>query len=81
VVLPSSPPGCGKSTLAVPLVDRINQLLNSAPTDAPNARPAVRVSLDGWHYSRAALDSFPDPEVAHYRRVSVTAPIAEGAAI
>lgn len=77
----SSPPGCGKSTLAVLLVDRINQILNSDPTNPPSVRPAVRVSLDGWHYSRVALDSFPDPEEAHYRRVSGDCPITEGAAI
>ncbi|GFZ44908.1 hypothetical protein JCM24511_02634 [Saitozyma sp. JCM 24511] len=55
VSLYQSPPGCGKSTLAVPLVDRINQLLNSAPTDAPNARPAVRgaaFTFDVHAYSR-----------------------------
>ena len=31
---------------------------------------AICVGLDGWHYSRAALDGFEDPKEAHYRRVS-----------
>lgn len=29
---------------------------------------AICVGLDGWHYSRAELDRFPDPELAHWRR-------------
>lgn len=28
------------------------------------------VGLDGWHFSRAHLDTMPDPETAHFRRVS-----------
>ncbi|RXK37744.1 hypothetical protein M231_04993 [Tremella mesenterica] len=78
------PPGCGKSTLAFPLVDKINSLLSSPPTHHPSIvdsstalatqpqespdKPAVSVSLDGWHYPRAILDTFPDPQEAHYYR-------------
>ncbi|WVQ99329.1 hypothetical protein IAU59_006461 [Kwoniella sp. CBS 9459] len=29
---------------------------------------ALCVGLDGWHYSRAELDGFDDPEEAHWRR-------------
>lgn len=31
---------------------------------------AICVGLDGWHYSRAELDTFEDPVEAHWRRVS-----------
>lgn len=29
---------------------------------------AILVGLDGWHLSRAQLDAFPDPKIAHDRR-------------
>lgn len=29
---------------------------------------AICVGLDGWHHTRAELDRFPDPEMAHWRR-------------
>lgn len=32
---------------------------------------AICVGLDGWHYSREALDGFEDPGEAHYRRVGL----------
>lgn len=31
---------------------------------------AICVGQDGWHYSRAELDTFDDPQDAHWRRVS-----------
>ncbi|KDE03151.1 hypothetical protein MVLG_06346 [Microbotryum lychnidis-dioicae p1A1 Lamole] len=34
----------------------------------PNERIALAVGLDGWHYSRAQLDKFPDPIEARTRR-------------
>jgi len=40
---------------------------NVQPTQSPRA---VLVGLDGWHYSRAQLDLFPDPKLAHDRRGS-----------
>ena len=37
--------------------------------DAIPAEPvAVYVGLDGWHLTRAQLDAFPDPKLAHDRR-------------
>lgn len=35
-----------------------------------NDQRAVLVGLDGWHYTRAQLDLFPDPKLAHDRRGS-----------
>lgn len=32
---------------------------------------AVCVGLDGWHHTRAELDTFDDPAEAHWRRVSL----------
>lgn len=29
---------------------------------------AICVGLDGWHHTRAELDAFPDPALAHWRR-------------
>lgn len=43
---------------------------------APNAalgtgdEVAICVGQDGWHYTRQQLDEFPDPKLAHWRRVS-----------
>ncbi|KAL1413612.1 hypothetical protein Q8F55_001387 [Vanrija albida] len=77
-------PGSGKSTLAYPLADHLNELILGhpvarAPINAATAvasPPAQRadddvaicVGQDGWHYTRAQLDLFPDPEAAHWRR-------------
>ena len=79
-------PGSGKSTLAYPLTDRLNTLLGrtthpshvdpnteiASPADeaGTEGEVAICVGLDGWHYSRAELDKFDDPEHAHWRRVS-----------
>jgi len=76
-------PASGKSTLAVLVVNRINQLLDesrrqsaSELTSAPSlttsfeSARAVLVGLDGWHLTRAQLDAMPDPKLAHDRRGS-----------
>lgn len=42
---------------------------NSPDEKAAAASPsAVLVGLDGWHLTRAQLDAFPDPKMAHDRR-------------
>ncbi|KAI0761656.1 P-loop containing nucleoside triphosphate hydrolase protein [Trametes elegans] len=74
-------PASGKSTLAQLLVDRVNAatLDPAYPTNGPSSgipasprsvdKPvAVYVGLDGWHLTRAQLDTFPDPKLAHDRR-------------
>ena len=41
----------------------------SAAHDPPSDEPvAVYIGLDGWHLTRAQLDAFPDPKLAHDRR-------------
>lgn len=44
------------------VVHRCNELLSG------NHTKAILVGLDGWHLTRAQLDAFPDPELAHDRR-------------
>ncbi|KAI5480151.1 kinase-related protein [Pseudohyphozyma bogoriensis] len=75
-------PGAGKSTLAFPLVDRINERLGrdvpkhaqldfeigTATPGTQENQIAVSVSLDGWHNTREELDNFPDPAEARRRR-------------
>ncbi|KAI0757453.1 P-loop containing nucleoside triphosphate hydrolase protein [Daedaleopsis nitida] len=73
-------PASGKSTLSQLIVSRINaaahpsvsQTPNNAITaamgPAPSEPVAVYVGLDGWHLTRAQLDGFPDPKLAHDRR-------------
>ncbi|BEI83599.1 hypothetical protein CcaverHIS002_0402030 [Cutaneotrichosporon cavernicola] len=53
-------PGSGKSTVAYPLVDRINAL---AGTDV-----AMGLGTDGWHYSQAQLRAMNDSEMLFRRR-------------
>jgi pantothenate kinase len=69
-------PGSGKSTLAVLLVKKTNQLLDESCSSAPQ-QPSLRlkeipraifVGLDGWHLTRAQLDTLPDPKLARDRR-------------
>ncbi|KAI8865684.1 hypothetical protein GQ42DRAFT_102828, partial [Ramicandelaber brevisporus] len=64
--------GAGKTTTTRVLAKRINELVlgsSSAPaaTEAAVAA-AVVVPMDGFHWTRAELDTFPDPEEAHRRR-------------
>lgn len=72
------PPGSGKSTVVEPLLRRVNQLLSETTdigeTDGTLKEAAICVSLDGWHLYRHELDAMPDPELAHWRRVSYTFP-------
>jgi pantothenate kinase len=72
-------PASGKSTLAVLVIDKINQLLDESRSEQPSPTPestslkstkAILVGLDGWHLTRAQLDSMPDPKLAHDRRGS-----------
>lgn len=55
-------PGSGKSTLAAAVCRRLNA--------AAGADVAVVFPMDGFHYYRAQLDAFPDPEEARRRRGS-----------
>ncbi|KAG6849763.1 hypothetical protein H0H93_005445 [Arthromyces matolae] len=59
-------PASGKSTFAVLVTKYTNQLLDSTG----NTSSALLIGLDGWHLSRAQLDQFPDPKLAHDRRGS-----------
>ncbi|KAJ5327679.1 hypothetical protein N7541_008785 [Penicillium brevicompactum] len=52
-------PGSGKTTTAEAVVHNLNQSAVSR---------AALLSMDGFHFSRAALDGFPDPTNAHARR-------------
>jgi len=72
-------PASGKSTLAVLVIKKINQLLDESRSEQPSSTPestllksakAILVGLDGWHLTRAQLDSMPDPKLAHDRRGS-----------
>lgn len=76
-------PASGKSTLAHLIVERVNaaaatasssklpadDALDTATEGATSHKPiAVCIGLDGWHLTRAQLDAFPDPKLAHDRR-------------
>ncbi|KAK6904267.1 hypothetical protein L486_03850 [Kwoniella mangroviensis CBS 10435] len=63
----AGPPGCGKSTIANPLTQHINSILQSPheTAQAERSTSAVCVSLDGWHYTLAELDAMEDPVYAH----------------
>lgn len=54
-----------KRSLTVP-----PSLTDKSPDEkAAAASPsAILVGLDGWHLTRAQLDTFPDPKIAHDRR-------------
>jgi pantothenate kinase len=68
-------PGSGKSTVAVLVVEKTNQLLDESRSSAPQqpslktpSPRAILVGQDGWHLTRAQLDAMPDPQLAHDRR-------------
>lgn len=65
-------PASGKSTLAVLVVDHVNALLANANTehrsDATPLPQAIMIGLDGWHLTRAQLDTMENPKLAHDRR-------------
>ncbi|ETN45966.1 uncharacterized protein HMPREF1541_00148 [Cyphellophora europaea CBS 101466] len=52
----AGPPGSGKTTIAAHIVARLSQA------------KVIGVAMDGFHYTRAELDAFPDPAEAHKRR-------------
>ncbi|KAI1309794.1 P-loop containing nucleoside triphosphate hydrolase protein [Xylaria venustula] len=60
VIALAGPPGSGKSTIAAEVVSRIN--------DGASQRIAIVVPMDGFHYSRAHLDTLPNPIEAYRRR-------------
>jgi len=53
-------------------VQHINSLLCRQPVQLANheSEQAILVGLDGWHLTRAQLDTLPDPKLAHDRRGS-----------
>ena len=70
----SSVPGAGKSTIAYPLVELVNNMLGvhvqqhtdvdidqGLASPAPNepGQITISVSLDGWHTARVDLDKMP----------------------
>ncbi|KAL3159517.1 hypothetical protein ABBQ38_009935 [Trebouxia sp. C0009 RCD-2024] len=57
-------PGSGKSTTAHAVCAKIN----SMRPRLDKHHVAVVVGMDGFHYTRAQLDEFPDPDEAHARR-------------
>ncbi|KIY46329.1 P-loop containing nucleoside triphosphate hydrolase protein [Fistulina hepatica ATCC 64428] len=59
-------PASGKSQFAQLVAHVTNTLLH----DAGAAYEAVLIGLDGWHLTRAQLDAFPHPKLAHDRRGS-----------
>ncbi|KAI0825262.1 P-loop containing nucleoside triphosphate hydrolase protein [Trametes gibbosa] len=70
-------PASGKSTLAQLVVQRVNSAVQISAANASSAATcggtsdeplAVYIGLDGWHLTRAQLDVFPDPKLAHDRR-------------
>lgn len=62
-------PASGKSSLASLIVQKINITLQegSGSQTAPSSC-AILIGLDGWHLTRAQLDAFPEPKLAHDRR-------------
>lgn len=60
VICIAGAPGSGKTTLAEQVVDRINRM----------GVHAQHLPMDGFHYYRNQLDTFPNPAEAHQRRGS-----------
>jgi len=68
VIAIAGAPGSGKTTLSKLVTKAINDRhLSTHPND-----PAIAafIPMDGYHYSRAQLDTFPNAEEAHRRRGS-----------
>ncbi|EGS18283.1 nucleobase, nucleoside, nucleotide kinase-like protein [Thermochaetoides thermophila DSM 1495] len=59
-------PGSGKTTLSLHLTAALNARWSSEHFGSPPI--AVFVPMDGFHYTRAQLDTFPNPAEAHARR-------------
>ncbi|WFD30977.1 protein-serine/threonine phosphatase [Malassezia sp. CBS 17886] len=53
-------PGSGKTTFAAAVADRVNR--------RSGAECCICIGMDGWHYERNVLDTFPDAALAHARR-------------
>lgn len=70
----TGPPGGGKSTLSAAVRERADALLllrgdqKRRRRGDPDQPLAVVLPMDGFHYTRAQLDAFPDPAAAHARR-------------
>ncbi|CAI6338253.1 unnamed protein product [Periconia digitata] len=62
-------PGSGKTTLAAMVSNRLNEVHAAQSPGTHNGSPlAAFIPMDGYHLSRAQLDSMPDPTTAHARR-------------
>lgn len=70
VIALAGPPGCGKTTIATEVVQRLNK---SAPKPY-----AVVLPMDGFHLPRATLDTMPNREEAYARRGAAWTFDAEG---
>ncbi|XP_021281364.1 putative uridine kinase C227.14 isoform X2 [Herrania umbratica] len=68
----AGPPGAGKSTLAVEVMQRINKLWpQKARSFDSQVKPpdvAIVIPMDGFHLYRSQLDAMENPEEAHARR-------------
>ncbi|KAH7029492.1 P-loop containing nucleoside triphosphate hydrolase protein [Microdochium trichocladiopsis] len=73
LILIAGPPGSGKSTVADQVVRRLNTV-SAPPSPAPTSRGseatplAVVVRMDGYHFTRAQLNTFHNAREAHARR-------------
>ncbi|KAH8680742.1 P-loop containing nucleoside triphosphate hydrolase protein [Xylariales sp. PMI_506] len=67
VVAFAGPPGSGKTTIAREVAHRLNGAGNN---NSINGTPGavVVIPMDGFHYTRAHLDTLPNPAEAHARR-------------
>ncbi|ETS82645.1 hypothetical protein PFICI_04521 [Pestalotiopsis fici W106-1] len=70
IIALAGPPGSGKSTIAREVAQRLNALHEDSATVVP---------MDGFHYTRAKLDTFPNAEEAHARRGAAWTFDADGA--
>ncbi|SPO44492.1 related to YFH7 - putative kinase [Moesziomyces antarcticus] len=61
-------PGSGKSLLAVNLVRALNSAWQSRLEVASGEDVAICVGMDGWHYPRSVLSTFPNAQEAFDRR-------------
>lgn len=60
-------PGAGKSHLGNQIVSELGRLDSDSGALGGSVR-CMCLPMDGYHYSKAALDGFEDPETAHFRR-------------
>ncbi|KAM0808903.1 hypothetical protein AB5N19_09246 [Seiridium cardinale] len=59
-------PGSGKTNLSVRVTERLNERQSTLDPDSDPV--AAFCPMDGYHWPRAVLDTFKDPEKAHARR-------------